>query len=113
MQSGSSSYKIVLSRYHTEKARVLELLKTNTSNPSVARCKNPKYVFVVDRSANKTQIAEAIESIYKDQKVKVKSVNIINTKPKPRRVRGRFGFTSSIKKAIVTLAEGDLQEGNV
>ncbi len=57
----------------------------------VARFELPKYVFVVDRTANKNEIALAIEEIYKDKTVKVVSVNTINVKPKARRVRGRLG----------------------
>ena len=41
-------YDIVKSRYMTEKARVLGELKENKSNPSVAKCASPKYVFLVD-----------------------------------------------------------------
>ena len=59
-----------------------------------------KYVFKVDKRANKIEVKSAIESIYQ---VAVDSVNIMNVKGKKRRVRYRQGMTASWKKAIVTL----------
>ncbi|NGX54259.1 MAG: 50S ribosomal protein L23 [Chlamydiae bacterium] len=101
-------YTVIMSRHITEKTTVLEQLKNNESNLSVARFKRPKYVFMVDPLANKTEIAEAVEAIYKDEKIKVVDVNTLRTKRKPkRRGRGRRGATSAGKKAIVTLDEGD------
>ena len=100
-------YAIIKSRYVTEKAGTLEKLKTAESNKSVIACKTPKYVFLVDITANKIEIAQAIESIYSEKKVKVLAVNTIRVKPKQRRVRGRVGYTAAFKKAIVTLEAGD------
>jgi large subunit ribosomal protein L23 len=100
-------YKVIQKRRVTEKSMVLENLKNAKSNPSVERCKTPKYVFVVDKEATKADIARAIEEIYKPQGVKVLAVNTIRVKAKKRRVRGRPGMTPSIKKAVVTLQEGD------
>jgi len=100
-------YEVVKHQHITEKSLVLEGLKNATSNPSLAKCNSPKYVFIVDPSANKGEIAAAVEEIYRDRKVKVVSVNTINVKGKDRRVRGRFGTKKSFKKAIVTLEQGD------
>lgn len=101
-------YDVIKSRYVTEKATVLEQLHTAESNKSVSRCKNPKYVFVVDRHANKKEIAEAVEAIYREQKIKVVKINTIHGKRKTKkRGRGRPGETAAFKKAIVTLEEGD------
>lgn len=61
------------------------------------------YVFKVAKNANKIQIKDAIESTFK---VKVLSVNTLNTKPKKKRVGRYSGFTKSYKKAIVKLADG-------
>jgi large subunit ribosomal protein L23 len=105
--TGKNAYQVIKYRYVTEKTSMLERLKTATSNPSLKRCKSPKYVFIVDRSANKKSIAIALEEIYKDEGIKVVAVNTINEKPKPRRVRGRAGFKSPSKKAIVTLRPND------
>lgn len=105
--TGKNPYHVIKSQYVTEKARVLQELKTRDSNPSLAKCQNPKYVFVVDLHANKHEIRGAIETIYKDLNVKVVSVNTIRVKPKARRVRGRLGMTPGFKKAIVTLEPKD------
>lgn len=100
-------YNIIKHQRVTEKSMVLENLQKAESNPSLKRCKSPKYTFVVDRNANKQEIASAIEEIYSDKNVKVVAVNTINVKAKPRRVRGRPGHQQAFKKAIVTLQEGD------
>ena len=66
-----------------------------------------KYVFVVDKRANKIQIADAVEEIFK---VDVLAVNTVNVKGKTKR-RGRtVGKTNSYKKAIVKLAPGQTIE---
>lgn len=100
-------YKIIKHQHVTEKSTMLEGLKDANSNQSLARCKSPKYVFIVDPLANKQEIAAAIEMMYADRKVKVVAVNTINVKGKQVRKRGRAGSTKSFKKAIVTLVAGD------
>ena len=68
-----------------------------------------KVTFAVHPDANKTQIKEAVETLFK---VKVDRVNTLHVRPKSRRVRGAIsGLTSAWKKAIVTLAEGQKIEG--
>lgn len=107
-----SPYEIVKSRYVTEKSTVLEGLKDAVSNKSLAKCQSPKYVFLVAREANKIEIAGALEEIFKAKSVKVKKVNTINVKRKKRRVRGKLGYKSGFKKAVVTFEAGDnLDEG--
>jgi len=63
-----------------------------------------KYAFKVDSKANKTEIKQAIESIFN---VKVVSINTLNSHPKKRRVGKYTGMTNKYKKAIVKLAEGN------
>ena len=106
-ERNQTSYQIVKHQYVTEKSMMLQRLKSAESNPSLKRCESPKYVFIVDRDANKYQIAQAIEEIYKNEGIKVVAVNTINVKAKPRRVRGRPGFKNAFKKAVVTLRPGD------
>jgi large subunit ribosomal protein L23 len=104
-------FSIVKERYITEKATVLESLHTAKSNPSLSKCENPKYVFVVDLKANKQEIAKAVETIYSAQNIKVVAVNTIHVKAKAtNRRRGRPGKTVAFKKAVVTLEPGDLIE---
>jgi len=68
-----------------------------------------QYTFVVHPDANKVQIAEAVESLFK---VKVERVNTLNARGKDRRMRSRItGTESAWKKAIVKLAEGQKIEG--
>jgi len=104
-----SPFSIIKQRYNTEKTSVLEGLKNAESNKSLKRCENPKAVFLVDPKANKVEIANALEEIYKDKHVRVVSVNTINSKPKNFRPRGRMnpGRSEAVKKAIVTFAVGD------
>ena len=63
-----------------------------------------QYTFEVDPSANKTEIKQAIESIFN---VKVESITTSNSHPKKRRVGKYTGMTNKYKKAIVKLAEGN------
>lgn len=100
-------YQVIKAKRVTEKGRVLENLVNAKSNKSVSRCQTPKIVFDVHPKANKRQIADAVEEIYKEKKVKVVKVNTINVKPKQRRVRGFQGMTSAFKKAVVSLRPGD------
>lgn len=60
-----------------------------------------KYAFEVDIRANKTEIKQAIESIFK---VKVANVNTMRVPAKPKRYGRHFGYTTEWKKAIVQLA---------
>jgi large subunit ribosomal protein L23 len=62
-----------------------------------------KYLFLVDLSANKIQIKRAVEQVYK---VKVKDVNTFVSLGKLKKVRYHLGRTVDLKKAIVTLKEG-------
>ena len=60
-------------------------------------------MFNVSRKASKPQIKEAVERLFD---VKVKAVNTLVRKGKTKRFRGRIGHQSDVKKAIVTLEEG-------
>lgn len=62
-----------------------------------------KYSFEVAKNATKPEIAKAVETMFEG--TKVKSVNTINMKSKPKRLRYVEGKTASWKKAIVTLTE--------
>ena len=62
-----------------------------------------KVVFKVAQDATKDEIAAAVEELFK---VKVVKVNTLITKGKTKRFRGILGQRSDVKKAIVTLQEG-------
>lgn len=83
------AHRILKSGHLSEKANMLSTLD--------------RYVFKVDRRANKIEIAKAVEKTYD---VKVVSVNVINNKGKTRRTGRSFGQTNDWKKAIVTLKQG-------
>lgn len=108
--SRKDPYQVIKHQHVTEKSTMLQELKNSDSNVCVARCKAPKYVFIVDPAATKHEIASAIEEIYKDRQIKVTAVNTINVKGKQRRYRGRIGKTASFKKAVITLEENDTLE---
>ena len=64
-----------------------------------------QYTVVADPRANKTQIRQAVQELFK---VKVVKVNTMNVHGKARRQRtAQAGQTSDWKKAIVTLQKGD------
>lgn len=60
-------------------------------------------IFNVQRTATKPQIKAAVEQLFG---VKVKAVNTLNRKGKIKRFKGILGKRSNVKKAIVTLEDG-------
>lgn len=62
------------------------------------------YTFEVDRRANKSEIRDAIESVFD---VRVVRVNTMNRKGKTKRTGYKLGKRKDVKRAVVTLAEGD------
>ena len=82
-------YDIVLAPHITEKSTMLS--------------ENNSVVFRVAPGASKPEIKAAIEALFN---VKVTNVNTIVTKGKSKRWQGRSYQRSDMKKAIVTLAEG-------
>ncbi len=86
----NKSYKIIRKPIITEKATKLSEFN--------------KVVFEVASKSNKNEIKSAIEKLFS---VKVKAVNIINTKGKLKRFKGILGKRNDVKKAIITLVEGN------
>lgn len=87
----SSPYQIIKKPLISEKGSILR--------------EENKYIFEVDKRANKIEIRKAVEKIYG---VKVTNVNTLIQHGKRRRVRVAQGMTSDFKKAIVTLKQGEL-----
>ena len=83
------NFDVLLSPHITEKATLLSELN--------------KVVFKIALDASKDEVASAVEAIYN---VKVTKVNTLVTKGKTKRFKGIKGRRPDIKKAIVTLAEG-------
>jgi large subunit ribosomal protein L23 len=70
---------------------------------STAASEHNKVVFNVARAATKAEVKAAVEALFK---VKVTAVNTLIRKGKNKRFRGIAGRTGDVKRAIVTLAEG-------
>lgn len=64
-----------------------------------------KYTFLVDPRSNKTEIKQAVESIFS---VKVDSVNTLNRAGKRKRTRFGWGARKDTKRAVITLKEGTI-----
>jgi large subunit ribosomal protein L23 len=82
-----------------------------TEKSTIAKEEANKYFFEVDSRANKIEIAQAIEKLFK---VKVLDVNVMNIEGKKKRMGRILGRRKSWKKAVVTLAPGsriELHEG--
>jgi large subunit ribosomal protein L23 len=79
------------------------ILKPVVSEKSYAASDRGQYTFVVKPTANKVQIKQAIEEIFK---VKVTNVNTLNRAGKRVRTRNGFGKRVNQKRAIVTVAQG-------
>ena len=76
-----------------------------TEKGTVQAEKYNQYTVIADPRANKTQIRQAVEELFK---VKVVGVNTMSVRGKDRRQRTyQAGATNDWKKAIVTLKEGD------
>ncbi len=74
-----------------------------------------KYTFEVATNANKIEIKQAIEAIYnegkkKDQAISVESVRTIKVLGKKRRRGKSVGYEPNRKKAVITLAKGQMLE---
>jgi large subunit ribosomal protein L23 len=83
------NYDVILSPVITEKATLLS--------------EQNKVVFQVAGDATKDEISSAVENLFK---VSVTKVNTLNVKGKTKRFRGRMGRRADVKKAVVTLADG-------
>ena len=80
------------------------ILKPVITEKSMDDLQTGKYTFKVAKSANKVEIAKAVETLFKG--VKVAKVNTVSVRGKKKRMGRSEGYTSDWKKAIVTLAEG-------
>ena len=65
---------------------------------------NNQYTFIVDPRSNKTEIKQAIQTIFD---VRVVSVNTMNRRGKRKRTGMTIGRRKNTKRALVTLASGD------
>jgi large subunit ribosomal protein L23 len=80
------------------------IIRPIVSEKSYAGIEQNSYTFLVDTRANKTEIKEAVQTIWG---VRVTSVNTLNRHGKVKRRGWTKGKRPDEKRAIVTLAEGD------
>ncbi|THD76059.1 50S ribosomal protein L23 [Thalassobius vesicularis] len=89
----------------TTKAELYDVIrKPIITEKSTMASENGAVVFEVAIDSNKPQIKEAVEALFG---VKVKAVNTVVTKGKVKRFRGQLGKRKDVKKAYVTLEEGN------
>ena len=89
--SSIEAYDIILAPLVTEK--------------STMGSENNQITFRVPLSATKPQIKAAIEQLFK---VKINAVNTLRQKGKVKRFRGKLGKRPDYKKAVVSLADGEM-----
>ena len=80
------------------------LIRPIVSEKSTDLLQDNKYTFLIPIKANKVQVRQAVEQIFK---VKVQSVNTIRMIGKTNRMGKSVGKRSDYKKAIVTLVQGN------
>ena len=81
------------------------ILRPIVTEKSTRGAEQNKVVFEISRDANKTDVKAAVEAIFG---VKVTKVNTINVEGKVKRFRGRTGQRQDWRKAVVTLAAGQI-----
>ena len=84
------AYDIIKKPITTEKSTILQQFN--------------QYSFIVSKTSKSYEIKKAIETIFK---VKVSKVNTSILRGKGKTFKGQYGFRKDIKKAIVTLDEGN------
>ena len=90
----------------TDKAALYDVIrKPIITEKATMASENGAVVFEVAIDAAKPAIKEAVEALFG---VKVKAVNTTITKGKVKRFRGQIGKRKDVKKAYVTLEEGNM-----
>jgi large subunit ribosomal protein L23 len=79
------------------------IVKPVVTEKSAAAAEQNKVTFKISPTATKADVKAAVESIFK---VSVLKVNTINTEGKMKKFKGKNGQRSDVRKAIVTLAQG-------
>ena len=94
---------------NTERLMMVIVAPVISEKATLVGEKHKQVVFEVVPDATKAEIKAAVELLFKEQKVQVGAVNVVNVKGKEKR-HGRFvGRRKAIKKAYVSLVgEGDI-----
>ncbi len=107
-----SPYEVIVAPHLTEKSVALSFGDLSIKDDAeLVR----KYTFIVARDANKIEIKAALEALYntgkkKGEGIEVTSVRTIKVLGKKRRRGQRSGYEPDRKKAVITLAKGQLLE---
>ena len=105
-------YEIIVAPHLTEKSVALSYGDPkNKDEAQIVR----KYTFIVKRDSNKIQIKAAIEALYNDGKKKGEGINVTSVRTikvlgKKRRRGKSSGYEPDRKKAVITLATGQMLE---
>ncbi|MBR9971529.1 50S ribosomal protein L23 [Magnetospirillum sulfuroxidans] len=93
-----------MSKVIVSKERMFDIIRAPViTEKATMGSEHNQVTFKVPLNASKPEIKAAIEGVFG---VSVTAVNTLVTKGKVKRFRGRVGVRSDVKKAIVTLAEG-------
>lgn len=93
-----------MSKVTISKERMYDIIRAPViTEKATMGSEHNQVTFKVPLDASKPEIKAAVEGVFG---VKVNAVNTIVSKGKVKRFRGRIGQRSDVKKAIVTLAEG-------
>jgi large subunit ribosomal protein L23 len=88
----------------TVKAKLYDVLVRPVITEKATRgAEQNKVVFMISPTADKTQVKQAVETLFG---VKVSKVNTVNIAGKTKKFRGQDGRRDDVRKAIVTLAAG-------
>ena len=82
-----------------------KIISPNVTEKSTSLSEFNKFVFKVDKNANKNSIKKNIEKIFK---VNVVKINTVNIRAKAKMVRNRKAHKPGYKKAIITLKKGQI-----
>ena len=93
-----------MKKYAADRLMNVVLAPVVSEKSTMVADKNRQYVFRVADKATKPEIKAAIEALFN---VKVENVNTIVSKGKTKRWKGKPYQRSDVKKAIITLAEGN------
>ncbi len=80
------------------------IIRPVITEKSSRQMEHNQYTFEVHPNANKIQIRQAVQDVFK---VKVEKVHTLKVRPKPKRMGAFLGKSRSWKKAIVTLVDGE------
>ncbi len=93
-----------MSKVNVSKERMFDIIRAPViTEKATMGSEHNQVTFKVPLDASKPEIKAAVEGVFG---VKVTAVNTLVAKGKVKRFRGRVGVRSDVKKAIVTLAEG-------